>query len=275
MVATNTKHSAAIHTTYMDVGPDMAAQWLEGNVRNRRIDQKHVDCLAQEMMAGRWNTTHQGIAFDANGTLIDGQHRLWAILQSGCTVRMPVSIGLPADCIDTIDGMKARSPVDRMTLSGAFGTEGVNSYHASTLREAVRGLKSSRKLPYHQEADLMAQHIDAVRYATSHVATRARGVGVSYVRAVIARAWYSVDVDRLAQFCRVLSTGMPESASDASIIKLRDQLMAVGSTRNQSIQRELYGKVERVLMSWLKGETRSVFRPVTQEYFPLPEEVEQ
>jgi hypothetical protein len=49
--------------------------------------------------------------------------------------------------------------------------------------------------------------------------------------------------------------------------------MAVGSTRNQTVQRELYGKVERVLTTWLKGETRSVLRPVTQEYFPLPEEL--
>ncbi len=265
--------NAAIRTTYVNVGPDLAAEWLEGNVRNRRIDQKHVDCLAQEMAAGRWTVTHQGIAFDANGTLIDGQHRLWAILQSGCTIRIAVSFGLPAECIDTIDGMKARSNVDRMTLSGAFGAEGVNTYHAATLREVVRGLKSARKLPYHQEIDLMAQHVEAVRFATAHVATRARGIGVSYVRAVIARAWYSVDRDELAQFCRVLSTGMPETATDASIIKLRDQLMAVGSTRNQTVQRELYGKVERVLLVWLKGETRSVLRPVTQEYFPLPEEI--
>ena len=273
MSTTSIKDSAKIRTTYMDVGPDIAARWLEGNVRNRPIDQKHVDCLAQEMLAGRWYTTHQGIAFDANGTLIDGQHRLWAVLQSGCTVVLAVSSGLPVECIDTIDGMKARSTVDRMTLSGAFGTEGVNTYHASTLRGAVGGLHASRKLPYHQEIELMAQHVDAVRFATSHVATKARGVGVSYVRAVIARAWYSVDHDQLAQFCRVLSTGMPESPGDAIIIRLRDQLMAVGSTRNQTVQRELYGKVERVLLTWLKGETRSVLRPVRQEFFPLPEEV--
>lgn len=153
-----------IRTTYMQVGPDLAAKWLEGNVRNRRIDQKHVDCLAREMSAGRWITNHQGIAFDANGTLVDGQHRLWAILQSGCNVRLAVTVGLSADSIPTIDGVKARSVVDRLTLSGAFGTEGVNTYHASTLREAVRGLKSSGKLPYHEQAELMAEHIDAVRF---------------------------------------------------------------------------------------------------------------
>ena len=119
----------------------------------------------------------------------------------------------------------------------------------------------------------MIRHIDAVRFAVAHVATRARGVAVSYVRAVIARAWYSVEPDVLAQFCRVLSTGMPETDDDAAIIKLRDQLMTVGATRNHTVQREFYAKVERVLLNWLHGQARTVIRPATRECFPLPEEV--
>ena len=82
MANATSSSKVTIQSTLMDIGPDIASQWLEGNVRNRRIDQKHVNCLAQEMAAGRWMMTHQGIAFDANGTLIDGQHRLWAIKPS-------------------------------------------------------------------------------------------------------------------------------------------------------------------------------------------------
>ena len=52
-----------------------------------------------------------------------------------------------------------------------------------------------------------------------------------------------------------------------------DQLMTVGATRNHTVQREFYAKVERVLLAWLRGETRMVIRPATQEHFPLPEEV--
>ena len=273
MTATTSKHDETIQIGIRAVGPKDAARWLEGNVRNRRIDQGHVNFLAQEMLAGRWGITHQGIAFDADGTLIDGQHRLWAILQSGCTVQIPVTFGLSAECIETIDACKARTVVDRLTLSGRFGVDGVNVNHASTLRQTVCGLNASEPLAYHRQSDLMVQHLDAVRFATSHVTRKAKGIGVSYVRAVIARAWYSVDHDLLIRFCRVLSDGMPGSPQDACIIKLRDQLMAIGSSRHRTIQRELYGKVERVLMAWLKGETRSVIRPVTQEFFPLPEEI--
>ncbi|HOQ60971.1 MAG TPA: hypothetical protein PKZ08_10145 [Vicinamibacterales bacterium] len=270
---TDPKTAAAMSTTIMDVGPDLAARWLEGNVRNRRIDQKHVDCLAQEMKAGRWKASHQGIAFDTSGTLVDGQHRLWAILQSGCTIRLAVSFNLPPESIDTIDGGKARTVVDRLVLGGTLGAEGVTKAHVATLRETARGLKHLPKMAYHQEAELMARHLNAVRFAAAHVATRAQGVGVAYVRAVVARAWYSVDHEQLERFCRVLSSGLPEAACDAGIIRLRDQLMATGSTRNRGVQRELYGKVERALLTWLKGEVRSALRPVLEEHFPLPEEL--
>jgi hypothetical protein len=274
MIATlNNNAMNQVKTTYMNITPDVASQWLEGNVRNRRIDQRHVDILAQDMAAGKWRLTHQGIAFNDQGMLVDGQHRLWAILQCGCTISMAVSFGLSTESIDAIDGVKARTAVDRMTLSGAFGTEGVTSYHAATLREMVRGMSNGRKLPYHKEVDLMIHHVDAVRFATAHVSTKAKGIAVAYVRAVIARAWYSIDHDQLTVFCRVLSTGMPETACDATIIKLRDQLMAAGGVRNRTIQKELYGKVERVLLHWLNGKTRSVLRPVTAEQFMLPEEV--
>ena len=91
MIATNNKPELAIQTTYLYVTPNLASKWLEGNACNRRLNQQHAERMAQAMRDGCWKTTHQGIAFDTNGTLVDGQHRLWAIVQSGCTVKLPVT----------------------------------------------------------------------------------------------------------------------------------------------------------------------------------------
>jgi hypothetical protein len=262
-----------ICTTYQDVDPDLAMKWLEGNVHNRKIDQKWVDYLAAEMTAGRWKTTHQGIAFDGSGTLIDGQHRLWAVIQSGCTIHVAVTHGLRIEDIDNIDDNHPRSKATRMTLTRQFGSQGVSKNHVATLSEAIAGLNGSCSLTYHQLRDQMEQHVDAARYAVSHVSGKVKGIGVAYVRAVVLRAWYSVDLDMLERFCRVLSSGIPESSDDAAIIRLRDQLITVGGVKNPILRRELYAKVERVLTAWLKGENRTVIRPVLQEYFPFPEEV--
>ncbi len=274
MIATLTsKPIPQVKTTYMNINPDLATQWLEGNVRNRRIDPKHVDILAQDMEAGKWRMTHQGIAFSDQGILVDGQHRLWAILQSGCTIRMAVSFGISVDSVDAIDGMKARTVVDRMRLNGLFDLDGVSPNHTATLREMIRGLGDGKKLAYYKEVQLMDRHINAVQFATAHIATKTKGIAVGYVRAVIARAWYSVDHDELAQFCRVLSTGVSETEWDSTIIKLRNQLMVMGSTRNRILQKEIYGKVERVLTAWLNGENPRRIYPITVEQFMLPEEV--
>jgi hypothetical protein len=160
-----------------------------------------------------------------------------------------------------------------MSLTHRFGDAGVSKNHTSTLSEAISGLTGSCDLTYHQLRDQMERHVDAARYAVSHVRRSIKGIGVAYVRAVILRAWYSVDLDVLDRFCRVLSSGIPETSEDAGIIRLRDQLITVGGVRNPILRRELYAKVERALMTWLKGESRRVIQPVQREYFPLPEEV--
>ena len=59
--------------------------------------------MADDMRAGRFVVTHQAIAFDAKGNLIDGQHRLRAVIMSGVTVTMQVAfdceigVGAPID----------------------------------------------------------------------------------------------------------------------------------------------------------------------------------
>ena len=70
----------------MDVTPELACRWLEANTQNRVVNPAHVDRLVRDMKAGRWYLTHQGIAFDTHGLLVDGQHRLWAILEADVPV---------------------------------------------------------------------------------------------------------------------------------------------------------------------------------------------
>lgn len=99
------------------ITPATAQRWLsESNTGNRNIRQSHVNYLANEMLAGRWKETSQGIAFFSDGTLADGQHRLAAVVDSGVTICLPVARDLERDVMPVIDRGATRSLADYMHL---------------------------------------------------------------------------------------------------------------------------------------------------------------
>src|ERR1700744_3535283 len=91
-----------IYTRLEIITPKIATQYIALNHKNNRnLKPSVVQNLATQMSRGEWETTHQGIAFDTEGYLIDGLHRLSAIVLSGVTVEMMVTYGLKdASCID-------------------------------------------------------------------------------------------------------------------------------------------------------------------------------
>ncbi len=113
-----TTPAPAITRTVMLVTPALAAEWLKSNTNNRAVSDVAVRSLAEAITAGRWVTTHQGIAFDCAGTLIDGQHRLRAIVHAGLPVTMEVTSGLDRSAIDAIDngGRGSRRVVDILRI---------------------------------------------------------------------------------------------------------------------------------------------------------------
>jgi hypothetical protein len=65
--------------------PQTAREWLEANKQNRPQRKGQIDRYADQMKNGDWLTSPDAIAFDKNGRLINGQHRLKAIEQSSTT----------------------------------------------------------------------------------------------------------------------------------------------------------------------------------------------
>ena len=84
-------------TKVTTITPEMAREWLKKNMHNNRpVLKATVHNYARQMRCGTWNLTHQGIAFDQNGELVDGQHRLSAIIEANVPVKMNVTYGLNA-----------------------------------------------------------------------------------------------------------------------------------------------------------------------------------
>jgi hypothetical protein len=62
--------------------------------------------------------THQGIAFSSSGALVDGQHRLAAIVEAGIPVEVMVFTDVADGSFDVLDTGKRRNAADVLALEG-------------------------------------------------------------------------------------------------------------------------------------------------------------
>lgn len=99
------------------ITPEWAKSMLERNVGNRALNRIHVENLAREMKKGRWKVNGDTICVNEQ-KLIDGQHRLNAVVLSGVTIQSLVVEGLPSDVFDTKDVGKRRSAGDTLSVAG-------------------------------------------------------------------------------------------------------------------------------------------------------------
>lgn len=111
-----------MQTQEVKIDSHKATKWLENMATNRLVSQNLVERYARDMRNGKWRKTGEPIIFDEDGKLVDGQHRMWAVIESGCTIEMLVVRGVPLDAIHNIDTGKPRSTAQVMQILGGSNT---------------------------------------------------------------------------------------------------------------------------------------------------------
>lgn len=101
------------------VTPELARQWLGMSRGNRRISKASVSLLRNEIRLQRWvSDLGDPIAFDVDGRLVNGHHRLTAILQEGVAVSCVVEDDMPEAVIQRLDQIGLiRIGADVMTMA--------------------------------------------------------------------------------------------------------------------------------------------------------------
>lgn len=102
----------------VDVTPELAGEWLARNTHNRKLRPAVVAGYADDMTNGRWCENGESIKRTHNGMILDGQHRLHAIVASGVTMRILVVGNLPDAAQETVDTGARRMFSDVLTLRG-------------------------------------------------------------------------------------------------------------------------------------------------------------
>lgn len=104
-------------STIMTIGPADATRLLENNRNNRTISDKIVRQYADDMREGRWKETGNPINIGVSGNLLNGQHRLWAIIESGVTLRFHVIYETDEEAFATFDTGRTRDLTQLISIS--------------------------------------------------------------------------------------------------------------------------------------------------------------
>lgn len=101
-----------------NVSPQIAETWLTGNTVNRKIRGTAVRQYADDMIAGRWTANGDAICFSPDGKLLNGQHRLCAVVAAEVTVPMLVMRNVPQSAMDNMDAGRKRTAADMLGFDG-------------------------------------------------------------------------------------------------------------------------------------------------------------
>jgi hypothetical protein len=153
-----------MHYSVQSVSPKRAAEFLEKNIENRPLSPKTIVKYSEAMKRGEWSHSNaEFIKFTGSGELVDGQHRLYGIIQSKRTVKVLVAKGVSKDAFHTIDQGKKRSCGDILGLIGQVNSNNLSSLLSLIYRQELGILNSRTTTPTNtQILELLDAHPKAV-----------------------------------------------------------------------------------------------------------------
>ena len=251
-----------------NITPIKAAEYLKRNKGNRPLSVNLVNFFARQMPDG-WRLTHQGIAFDTEGNLIDGQHRLNAVIKADATVPMLVSRGLDRDGMLVMDTHKKRNDADALAVAGYS----VTPRSLTILKALIRGARlNSVRLTRDELIAYLDTYGEAVGFAEKHLPHTALASS-GPIAGAVARAYYHVKQPILKSFCYVLTKNQANGQADASaVLSLYRHVAEQGRGHGGKTKRSqgLYLLTESAIASYASGKAIKRLWAAPQELYPLP-----
>ena len=260
----------------VQITPALAVEYLRKNTINRPLSKKRVRQLASDMANGRWRYTGDAIKFDEGGTLLDGQHRLSAVVQSGRTVKALVVTGLETKVFEVLDRGKRRSNRDVLAAKGCkhYGEQAA----ALKLLNGIYGGKDyGVTIPPTQLDKYLARFPRLGDVAGFAYRSKAYGI-VRSKKLVVAVIMMSVDTpefnrgeysdipESVQKFWLSLGSGLNLSASDPAYV-LREKLQGnrIKASRGAELDRI---KLACIIKAWNAHAARRTIRSLPSSLRP-------
>ena len=261
-----------ISATVETITPDLARDLLEMNTNNRRLDEKVVNLYAQDIKNGNWILSGEPIIISSEGYILDGQHRLAAVIKADIPIKTLLVWGSPADAFKVIDTGKVRTGGDIFYIAGV---NCANTVSGSLSRYFT--IKKNRVLPA-KNAGIRPAEIATSKQVLFDFYKENKELTDSCVRhgqrcysrlralSITTYAGYEIflahdrnhPVDTVQDFFTQVTTG--ENITNSSCLALRNVLIRKATGAARYTPTELAAYISKAWNAFITGKELSVLR---------------
>jgi len=259
--------SGAVTIGQVTVTPAMAEILLQANKKNRPVRRPHINMLVRAIKNNEWVMTGNAISFADDEQLIDGQHRLMAIIEADRPVNCLVALGLKKAAFLTTDLGRKRGASDVAALMGFpnwttvgsaatllfyYDTNAIKSVHygvSNTSIEAI--LKANRN---------GLEHSALVAKRTSNFVPA--GIG-AFCHFIFSR----LDRDMADEFFNYLKTGA-QLSQKSPLLLLRNKLFQNMGSKAKLPRLTLAAFIIKTWNRYRRGKEAVTLTWVSSEPFP-------
>jgi hypothetical protein len=144
------------------ITPKDAEKLLGRNTINRSVRSRRVDQYAKQIKDGQWRVTGEAIKVANDGTLLDGQHRLLAVIKAGIPAEFFVVDGLDPEVFKVLDSGLSRTNGDALGSLG-FG----DPKEVGAIAKLVIGVQAGIN-PNNTELMSLISRTDIINFCEAH-----------------------------------------------------------------------------------------------------------
>lgn len=206
-------------TDIQGLTPQFAQVILENNVENRKINATGLAARMRDIADGRWELTGQGLIVAKSGELNDGQHRVWAVLLTTTSIRIPIFYGVPRSSISCLDIGKVRTGADRFHFAGIKNYAVISAMVGLTYR-----LEHGRAPTETEKFDVYQQHDDLYQLSASMTYGLPRGTSKQvFGVAAFFVIQLGADAEKIREFYSQIKSGAGLTRRSPSLV-LRENI---------------------------------------------------
>lgn len=219
-----------MNSTVLIITPEMAKKYLQNMKTNRNISSARVNAYARDMERGAWQENGESIVFNKSGQLVNGQHRLAAIVKSGIPQEVACVFDV-SDKVSLFDRGRNRSTSDTLVVGGIDRDLASNTNVGIVkLHYLING---ANKISDDEVGTFLLNHADSF-YTIKPLWTIGGHKNPAYLStkssAFLLASLYATEngenINDLVRFAYVYRTGISDGKSESSAIVCRNDCFA-------------------------------------------------